>query len=77
MKKEKKTSFQPLSKKSRYSSTDTGSCNTAARRSFPTGHGSGHGRLVTTCHHAMLRTERERVDQRYVARSHLHQPKNM
>ena len=29
---------------------------------------SGHGRLVTTCHHAMLRTERERFDQRFVAR---------
>ena len=24
--------------------------------------------LVTTCHHAMLRTERERFDQRFVAR---------
>ena len=32
------------------------------------GHGSGHGRLVTTCHHAMLRTERERFDQSFVAR---------
>ena len=31
----RKTSFQPMSKKSRYSSTDTGSCNTADRRSFP------------------------------------------
>ena len=29
---------------------------------------SGHGRLVTTCHHAMLRTERERFDERFVAR---------
>ena len=29
---------------------------------------SGHGRLVTICHHAMLRTERERFDQRFVAR---------
>ena len=46
-----------------------------ARRSFVVCRGrsskfscSGHGRLVTTCHHAMLRTERERIDQRFVAR---------
>ena len=32
------------------------------------GHDSGHGRLVTTCDHAMLRTERKRFDQRFVAR---------
>ena len=56
--------MEPPAKRARHGEVSSSAVDEALNSRVP----ADDGRLVTTCHHAMLRTERERFDQRFVAR---------